>query len=77
MEFVLFFVLSVIAAMGFNFVHAKVWTNTRFLAQQGKYTGRSLYAFNTVATGAVIFFTLIVAAVLMRVAGEKAAIPTA
>ena len=77
MEIVLFAVLSILAAMGFNFVHNKVWTNTKFMAQQAKYTGKTLYAFNTVATGAVIFITLIVAAFLMKTAGERVEIPGA
>lgn len=77
MELVLFAVLSILAAMGFNFVHDKVWTNTKFMAQQSKYSGKTLYGFNTVATGTIIFATLIVAAFLMKQAGERVEIPGA
>jgi uncharacterized membrane protein YjgN (DUF898 family) len=77
MAFLLFFVLSVIAAMVFNFVHTKVWANARFLATQGRYSGKQLYAFNTVATAGVIFVAILVAAMLMKAAGERASIPTA
>jgi len=73
MELILFFVLAVIAAIIFNFVHTKVWANTRFMAAQGKYTGKTLYAFNTVATGLVIFVAILVAAMLMKLAGDREA----
>jgi hypothetical protein len=77
MAFVLFGVLALLAAMGFNFVHNKVWTNARFTSQQAKYTGKTLYAFNTVATAAVIFVTIIVAGFLLKEAGQRVEIPGA
>jgi len=77
MEYVLFGVLSILAAMAFNFTHNKVWSNAKFMAQQAKYTGKPLYAFNTLATAAVIFVTIIIAAMLMKVAGERVEIPGA
>lgn len=77
MEWILFGVLAVLAAMGFNLIHTRVWGNARFMARQAKYSGKTLYAFNTAATAAVIFVTIIVAAALMKAAGERAAIPTA
>lgn len=73
MELILFFVLAVLAAIIFNFVHTKVWVNTRFMAAQGKFVGKQLYAFNTLATAVVIFVAILVAAMLMKLAGDREA----
>ena len=71
MEWLLFAVLATLAAILFNYGAPKI-SNTAFAQKyQGSYAGR------TGITAVSFFVVLLVAALLMSLAGERSPIPTA
>lgn len=71
MEWVLFGVLSILAAILFNFVNPKILASPSTTGLQASYAGKTLL------TGAAFFVVLLVAAFIMSMVDGGAEIPTA
>ena len=70
MEYLLFFALSGVAAVIFNWAFPQITANPQVTPYTGSYFGK------TAVTAVTFFVVLIVAASLMSIVGERSNIPT-